>query len=284
MNRKFDIKNIDKQPWLFHLRKINTSYQDYDEAHPHQHKFYQFLFFDKAYGNHVIDDELHEVKDSSLHLISPDHIHHLELEEGSTGYVCMFKEELFFVNNEDRTFLNEIDLFSNWNVNPVLNLEESAFFELKYCLESMLFEFSEKKIRKNEVLLMMLKVFLIKASRLSIKILNNEGKSKSNIIQKFLALIDSNWHKNLSINDYANELNITSTYLNRQAQQYSGKTATDLLNERVVLEAKRVISYSSKSIKEVSLELGFDDPSYFSRFFKKHTKMSPLQFRKTMNV
>ncbi|MGB0888500.1 MAG: helix-turn-helix domain-containing protein, partial [Vicingaceae bacterium] len=268
------------QPWLFLIRKIDTAYQDYDESFPHQHKFYQFLFFDKAVGKHLIDDDEYEVANSSLHFISPHHVHYLELEEGSSGYVCMFKEELFFVNNEDKTFLNEIDLFSNWNVNHVLNLDGKAFSELNNFLELTLAEFEEQKVRKNEILLMLLKVFLIKASRYSLSVLGNQNQEKNEVIQKFLALIDLSWNKNLSISNYANELNITATYLNRLVQNTYNKTATDLLNERIILEAKRVLSFSSKPVKEVSLELGFDDPSYFSRFFKKHTKISPLQFRK----
>ena len=90
MRKKFDIKNPTNKNWFFNIRKIDTSYQDYDESAPHQHKFYQFLFFDDATGTHLIDDKTYRVEKQSLHLVSPHHVHHLVLDEGSTGYVCMY--------------------------------------------------------------------------------------------------------------------------------------------------------------------------------------------------
>ncbi|PCI93795.1 MAG: hypothetical protein COB15_15625 [Flavobacteriales bacterium] len=284
MKRKFDINNPDQSNWFFLIRKIDIKHQDYDESLPHQHKFHQFLFFEKGSGTHLIDDKTYEVKDKSIHFVSPNHIHDLKVDAGTKGYVCMFKEELFFINNESEKFLNEVDLFSNWNTNPLLELGDTAFGDLKSIIESIVIEYENQKTRKNEVLLMFLKLFLIKASRLCANCTNVEISSKRKIVESFLGLVDESCNKNLPINYYAEQLSITTTYLNRLVNDVYDKSVSDFVNDRIVLESKRILRFSSKSIKEVSFELGFEDPSYFSRFFKKHTKLTPVEYRNESSV
>jgi AraC-like DNA-binding protein len=280
MNQKFDIKNPNNTNWFFNIRKIDTAYQDYDETYPHQHKFYQILFFDKANGTHVIDDEEYKVQNRSIHFVSPNHIHHLSLEDGASGFVCMFKEELFFIHNESDKFLKEIDLFSNWNKNPVVQIDNANFDELNTILLFLKKEFDGQKMRRNEMLLMGLKTFLINSSRLGGNLKDLQISSKRKIIENFLGLVDEFYNENLPVSFYAEKLNITTTYLCRVIKEVYSKSVSEFVNERVILESKRIIKHSSKSIKEISFELGFEDPSYFSRFFKKNIGMTPVQYRK----
>ena len=137
MKQKFDIKKPNNLNWFFNIRRIDTSYTDYDESFPHQHAYYQFLFFDHALGTHLIDDKMYQIEKKSIHFVSPHHLHHINLTEGSTGYVCMFKEELFFVHNESTKFLDEIDLFSNWNKKPIIQVNDADFAELNVILDAL---------------------------------------------------------------------------------------------------------------------------------------------------
>jgi len=283
MKQKFDIKIPGNANWFFNIRRIDSSYQDYDESFPHQHKFYQFLFFEKAIGTHLIDDKVYEVENKTIHFVSPNHIHHLKLAIGASGFVCMFKEELFFAHNESSKFLEEIDLFSNWNTNPVLKVENNDFDDLNALLISLKKEFESQKMRRNELLLMWLKIFLINSSRIwgGRKDLHVSRKRKT--IEGFLGLVDEYYSENFPVSFYAGKLNITTTYLSRLVNEVYDKSVSEFINERVVLEAKRIIRLSSKSIKEISFELGFEDPSYFSRFFKKHVQLTPVQYRKELS-
>lgn len=283
VQKKFDIKNYENSSWFFNIRRIDTSYQDYDESQPHQHQFYQFLFFEEGSGIHTIDEVPFEVKPNSLHFISPNHVHHLELHSKTTGFVCMFKEELFFIHDESAKFIEEITLFSNWNRNPVMDILEADFNELKSILTSIQYEFDQKKIRKNEIILMQLKVFLMKSSRLAGDILDVK-KNKKNLILNFLGLVEELYNKNTPVSSYAEKLKITTTYLNRLVNEVYGKSVSEFINERIALEAKRIIRLSEKSVKEISFELGFEDPSYFSRFFKKHVNLTPNQYRKMLGI
>jgi AraC-like DNA-binding protein len=284
MRKKFDIKNPSNVNWFFNIRKIDTTYQDYDESLPHQHKFYQFLFFEKARGTHLIDDKEYDIKNETIHFVSPNHVHHLKLKSGANGFVCMFKEELFFAHNESSKFLEDIDLFSNWNTNPVLQIETDDFEDLKALVLSLKKEFEGQKMRRNELLLMGLKIFLINSSRIDGGRKNVHVSRKRKTIEGFLGLVDEFYSENLPVSFYADKLNITATYLSRLVNEVYDKSVSEFINERVVLEAKRIIRLSSKSIKEISFELGFDDPSYFSRFFKKHVQLTPIQYRKELST
>ncbi len=279
MKQKFDLKKPGSN-WFFNIRKINTSYQDYDETFPHQHNFYQFLFFESGSGKHTIDGKEYEVKSKTIHFISPNHIHHLKLKPNAKGFVCMFKEELFFVHNESSKFIEDIELFSNWNENPIIDLLDEDFKELTALLLSINKDFLGEKMKKNEILLMGLKMFLMKASRINGGLGNVNLDKKKRIITRFLNMVDQNCNKNIPVSYYSKELNITSTYLNRVVNDVYDKSVSDFINERIILEAKRIIRLSSKSIKEISFELGFEDPSYFARFFKKHVALTPGQYRK----
>ncbi len=275
---KFDI--VKNNPdWMFIIRDLKFDYQDYDESHPHKHKFYQFILFEKGDGTHLIDEKEYPLKDKSIHFISPNHVHLLKISSKTKGIICMFKEDLFYINNETQKFLNDLNLFSNWNNRPTLKIDTHQFESFHQLLVSLKNEYNSQERNKNEVLLMLLKLFLIKASRLSSKNKEKKVSRKQILIDQFLGLIEENHANNIPVNIYAKQLNISAPYLNRLIKEFYDKNASDFINDRNILEAKRFLKFSPKSIKEIAFDLGFDDPSYFSRFFKKKTELTPLQYR-----
>jgi AraC-like DNA-binding protein len=279
---RFDIPHNNTN-WLTIVRNIKFDHRDYDETQPHKHKFYEFLLFEKGEGVHVIDDKEYPLRDKSIHFISPNHVHQLKISKETSGIVCMFKEELFYINNEDKKFLNEVELFSDWNESPVLDIPDENFIELKNSMQQLLEEYDNAQAHRNNVMYMLLKIFLIKASRLSNKQNRINKNSKSLFMERFLLLVEENHNQNKPIQYYADQLNITAIYLNRIIKENYGKSASDFISDRVILEAKRVLKYSQKTIKEIAFELGFDDPSYFSRFFKKRTNSTPVEYRQQVN-
>jgi len=283
MIRNVDIESESIPNWLFIIRKIDISYQDYDESSAHQHKYYQFLFFEKGGGIHIIDDKEYEVKPNSIHFISPNHVHYLKIKKGTKGYVCMFKKELFFINNESKIFLEGVDLLSNWNENPIVEFEAVRYEEMASVMELLCIEYAEHQNRKYEVILMFLKVFLIKASRLYTRSQKTAIGSKERLINQFLGLMEKNHSAAISINFYAREMEITPVYLNRIIREKYNKSVSDFVNEKTILEAKRILQFSSDSVKEIAFQLGFEDPSYFSRFFRHHLGFTPLSYRKKVS-
>jgi AraC family transcriptional activator of pobA len=96
---------------------------------------------------------------------------------------------------------------------------------------------------------------------------------------RFRQLVDQDFRKHQPIDSYARRLGLTATHLNRICREHLGETALGVVHQRLILEAKRYLTFTSLSAKEVALALAFDDPSYFTRFFKQKTGLSPLAFR-----
>ena len=99
--------------------------------------------------------------------------------------------------------------------------------------------------------------------------------------KQFKSLVDENFTKNWALTKYASELNVTIHHLNSIIKSVCNKTTSEIISERIILEAKQFLQFSDENISEISYTLGFEDSSYFARYFKKHTTYSPLEFRKS---
>jgi AraC-like DNA-binding protein len=103
-------------------------------------------------------------------------------------------------------------------------------------------------------------------------------------IRQFGALLNQHYRTRRSVRDYAELLHLTANYLNALCRRVLGQTASDLIHARVVLEARRLLTHSALSVAQVADELGFDDPSYFGRYFRKYVGQSPEAFRQNGNL
>ncbi|MBN8789814.1 MAG: helix-turn-helix domain-containing protein, partial [Terrimonas sp.] len=102
-------------------------------------------------------------------------------------------------------------------------------------------------------------------------------------LMKFINLIDENYKKGYSVAEYARLLYISSRSLSDLTQQQLNKTPSQMIQERIILEAQRLLLYSSFNINQVGYRLGFDDASYFVKYFKKYTGVSPSEFKKSVS-
>jgi len=168
-----------------------------------------------------------------------------------------------------------LSYLDNLYSNPFLRIDEDAKIKLKPILDLL---FQEKS---NETIQAILFVLLKQIQNLfSDKIVNQNSKHQIVIFKQFKILVNQNFNKNLALTDYPNQLNITAHHLNSTVQSVCNKTASDIIKESILLEAKQLLQFSDDTISEITYKLGFDDSSYFARYFKKHTSTSPLEFRK----
>jgi AraC-like DNA-binding protein len=127
-----------------------------------------------------------------------------------------------------------------------------------------------------------LKLFLIACNRLKSETISTNlpfQNNSSRIIRQFKELIDSLYKKFHKVSEYAGEMNITSNYLNEVIKSETGHSAKELIQDRIMLEAKRLATYSDLQLKEISFELGFEDPAHFSKFFKNLSGTDFSSFR-----
>ena len=103
-------------------------------------------------------------------------------------------------------------------------------------------------------------------------------------IRQYEDLIEAQFRTVRGISAYAQQMNLTPNHLNHICKKVLGKTASQLLNERIIIEAQRLLMHTAQSVKEIGYQLGFEDPSYFIRFFKKNTDQTPIAFQQLLRA
>ncbi len=251
----------------------------YDVSLPHRHNYCQALIFLKGGGKHEIDFNAYVIKSQSLHFVYANQVHVVRRAAGSTGFSIMFAEEFLPEGCSVRDFY-----FFKTGACPVMNLRAKDFSEIKATLESIQTEYFSHLAKKREVLQALFHVFLIQAQRLQDKTEKVQAvkSSKHEFAEQLEQLIEKNFQLHWRAHDYARPLNVSVTQLNFLCKQHFSKSTETLIQDRLLLEAKRLLVYSEKSVKEICFDLNFDDPAYFIRFFRKHTGITPLEYRKSV--
>jgi AraC-like DNA-binding protein len=261
------------------LQEVPTSY---NFTQPHRHNYYEIIFFNTDGGIQEIDFQQYPVKKNTLHFLSPDQVHLLELDESADGYVVSFTREFFALNSVNETTLDEYPFFNHSGSTPVLSFENKEQQKTIYeWILKMKNEFMAEGEDKANLLRSYLNIFLIELRRMfdPANSQSAETSAKHDLVRKYKRMIEKNFMQIKSVSEYAGMLNISSGHLNDTVNHITGKTASELIHERVLLESKRLLYHSSKSVKEIAHHLNFDDPSYFAKFFKNHANLTPDSFR-----
>lgn len=166
--------------------------------------------------------------------------------------------------------------------NLFISLDDSANHKLQLLLNIFIEELNTKDNIQNDMLLMLLKRLIIVITKLARSNYLPDDKlhdGRLDIFRKFNLLVEADFRAEHSVNYYARRLNKSPKTLANIFALYNRKTPLQMIQERIVIEAKRLLYYTTKSVKQITYELGFEDPAYFSNFFKRHTSLSPAEFR-----
>ncbi|WP_042480050.1 helix-turn-helix domain-containing protein [Solitalea canadensis] len=246
---------------------------------PHRHEFYEIIYFENAQGSQRLDFNDFEVYPETLTFISPGQIHQLKTKKFE-GIIITFTAAAFSRTDEEIAFLQQYTLFHKSGANTSM----IPMGEDKEVLLSLIKAINKESRRADScqnILKSYLKLFLeivARAYRVTHKLFDSTSHDAERI-NKLQNLIELNFTREHLAPFYASSLNLTPKRLNEICKKIVGKTVTSLLAERINLEAKRLTGYSNQTIKEIAFQLGFDDPSYFSRFFKKKNGHTPEEFR-----
>lgn len=240
----------------------------------HKHDFFMLLIVQYGSGIHSIDFENYVVTDYSVFFLAPGQAHQWDLSPDTSGYQLLYAPEFLVSGNPDTPFFKPKSL-------PLLKITRSEFQELENELTRIEKEVKQnlaysKSIVQNRLLIVLslLKRFYEASYQ------NNAIEKNSRLIQSFLTLLEKHYRQHSDVAFYGKSLHVTASYLNAVCKKQSGQTAGEQIRDRILLEAKRMLTLTNADIKEIAYELGFNDTSYFSRFFRKYTHQTPLAFRK----
>jgi len=156
--------------------------------------------------------------------------------------------------------------------------------EMMEAVEKMIREFSTAYTDKEEILRGLLKIFLIYLNRQQDASGGQQAYfDRSGLASRFFGLLEKNFANRKMVSDYARELSVTPNYLNESVKKASGFSASYHIQQRIILEAKRKAAYVRKSMKEIAYDLGFDDISHFSKYFKKVSGVSFSDFKREIS-
>jgi AraC family transcriptional activator of pobA len=241
---------------------------------PHKHDFFLFFLIEKGSGYHRIDFTNYPVNDKQLHILNPGQVHDWELDQRTRGYQLMIGKNEFEEMGGILYFLSLHQAKS-----PILQLQDEEFRVFQHEFLQIL---NESKFPKPDKGIVHFRCnIIIKMIIREIEKITTEHHRPliPELLMKYLSLIDEFYKKEKSMAFYADKLNITPNYLNIICKKHLGKTAYSLIKSRLSLEAKRLLSISSITVKELAFELGFQDPVNFSKFFREETGASPSDFR-----
>jgi AraC family transcriptional regulator, transcriptional activator of pobA len=254
----------------------------YDSSIPHRHSFFELFLFTKGKGIHEIDFNQITIDSNSAHFVSPGQVHKLMLTN-IEGYVLCFTED--FVSLKQKENVEDVFPFYNTSNTSGLKLSQAQNKEIETLILLIMAERQLKGEANHDVLRSYLNIILLKIKSVYMaahKPDNSEEQTRHTKVAEFKKRIQVFYLQHKAVADYAKELTISPNYLNALCKLQEGKTAIQLIQDRLLLEAKRLLYATELNIKEISFYLKFEDVAYFNRFFKKQTQFSPIQYRQQL--
>lgn len=286
MDTTFPIYDIRTIPGFRHEDLLVSRFKPYSKTHkhlhnPHRHNFYHLLLFTEGSGMHSIDFQNFAVRPYQIYFMIPGQVHSWNFDEPADGYVINFSNSFFqsFLLRPD--YLETFPFFNGEATDSVFEIPEGLRPGIVALIENILKE-SEGNERLNIDLIrvQLLQMFILIARLSSHE--NKEFISSYNhtLLKNFKQLIEKNFRTLKLPKEYAELLYITPNHLNALCNDLAGISAGEVIRHRIILEAKRLLINLNLTISEISHQLNFNDNSYFTKFFKKNTGVTPEEFRK----
>jgi len=254
--------------------------------HVQRNNYYSLIWVREGEGKVKADFAEYDFKENSLFAFSP-YQPFMFAAQMIKGLAIHFHPDFFCIHKHQAEVACNGVLFNNIYQPPYISINDAAASSLDILVEQMKGEMKNTALAQYEILVSYLKIFLITTSRLKAEQQPEALEAMSDLKEPFILqnlkdAIEKDFKKKHSASDYAGTLNISAKTLAKITKNYFNKTLTELISERIIIEAKRELYLTKKTIKEIAYELGYDDEHYFSRFFKTNADISPQVYRETV--
>ena len=252
---------------------------------PHRTSYYQLVLITDGNGKLGINTSEYNLEPKTCFAVAKNMVETFEPEENISGVVLIFSEEYVYKNPEDSGYFNHFKLFDNYIEPCVINLSDKEYFHLLKLISGIKSELVvSDDFLKEDIVLNYLKLALLSAERIKRKIINShpEFSEDNSFIVEFRNIIEEQFRSSKNVNYYAGLLHITVQKLNKLTKNSLGKSPKKIIEERILLEAKRLLKHTDLSVKEISGLLGFNDPTNFNKFFKRYNNITPFKFRSSI--
>ncbi|KAB1154189.1 MULTISPECIES: helix-turn-helix domain-containing protein [Tenacibaculum] len=250
---------------------------------PHRHDYYHIMFIKKGIGKHSIDFKTYDIKPNMMFFVSPGQVHSIETSIDTEGYVISFDSGFYHLGDSFQKLL-DFPFFHSISNSPIINIDKENT-KIQAAWDELYEEYNASTNDKNNILRALFEILLIRSSRIYDSPTESEKPAYLTYqLRKLETLIDRHFKELRLLNDYADLMHISPRHLNNLCKKGLNKTVMNLIHERTLTEAKRLLLFTNNSISEIAYELGFTDTSYFMRFFKKHTSLTADTYRNQNNI
>lgn len=273
-NLALKVFSFDDNSHFDHIQKLN---------------YYSLVWMKKGSGKVKADFSEYTFSQNTLFAFSPFQPFMFQINEPVEGVALNFHPDFFCIHKHHQEVACNGVLFNNIYSPPFVHIDPAAQDIFEMLVQQLQTELQNPALAQYELLVSYLKIVLITASRLKAQA-QEQDQAQSNIqtskepfiLQNLKNYIEIHFKTKHSPSDYAALLNISSKALAKITKAHFNKTLTDLISERIIIEAKRELYLTNKAVKEIAYELGYDDEHYFSRFFKNNAAVSPQIYRETV--
>lgn len=262
-----------------------TSFKNLDAFdHLIRYNYYSIILIESGDCELKIDVDNYELSPSTVICLSPYQPFMLKSTQETVGYMLNFHPDFFCTYRHQNEIETEGVLFNNFSSEPFFRVDN--FEKLRKSIFNMNTEIKENRIGIHEVLISLLKIFLINLIREKRTVEKSHGFSKLGdkpiLMQNLVNSIEKNFKDVHSAGAYAQLLFVSAQQLNKVVKSSCNISLSQLIVNRIIIEAKRELYLTSKTVKEISSDLGYKDEFYFSRVFKKQAGVSPKLYRQTV--
>lgn len=250
----------------------------------HRSDHYTIFYMEEGTGDYWVDFNAFQINGAGIFFLSPGQVLTVEAESMKKGFEISFDREFYCVETHGKEIACNGVLFNNMHRATFIPLDINELGIFQQLIQQMINELEKPGQAHRDMLDAYLRMFLIEALR------RNDNKAKpstderddpNRLVGEFIALVDKHFHKVHAVADYAEMLHVSPKSIAKRLNATGYKTPTEIIRDRIVLEAKRDLRFTQKSVKEIAFDLGFDDPAYFTRYFKKSANESPQAYRAT---
>lgn len=249
-----------------------------ESSYLHRHSFYTLILFLEGTGQHIVDFDKIRIKPNRLFFLNPNQVHLLKVNEAVKYDIIQFSENYVLFYNSSISIHQDFKFISPLNAQIFVDLENSKTYELHQLFRQIKKE-RESPLSNDKVVANYLQIVLEKI-KIYLEPSQNLNNDINPIIQSYFNLIECHFNESLSVKHYSDKLNISSNYLNILSNRETGKSALSHVNDRLILEAKRLVVHSDLSISQIAHKLNYCDTSYFIKKFKASTGVSPKEFKR----
>lgn len=282
--KQYHLHKDDYSKLHFELRDAKTYFEQYKvpTTKPHRHSYYQLIWF-KSKGQHYIDYQIIEHQENTLFFINKDQIHYFCPNSENDGYLFHFND--FFIErfNEDLMKRFSYSIFTEVG-NSYVSLSDVEIKKLEILCSLIFEELGSKDHFHKEQIFSFFQSILFEVERLKKKQcpLGLDDDKNRQIAILFRNLIYQNIDTFLSLNEYCSRLHMNSKKLTEICKLHLNDTPANIIRNIKVLEAKRMLANKNISIQQTAYAIGFDQPTYFTKYFKKATGTTPKKFQTSL--